>query len=645
MEGSGSPHERTVYRAPAVHCGKGRTREVGAPLPESELSSTPTVSNQVTPDWFARHVLDVDLRLPSRRALTQDICKALIADSFRKRDRILTAMASFKNATPRNRRQVARIALTAKALHVAALYSATTRGMESGHNGQGWPPERIVCAAIGLDMWSPLHGDIQMSLQDRSGGEQRPIWRLANPLDRARHQIGRIVHYALSPPLRGLFATTGAGGERALKKVLQTHLPNTELVLITDFQQCFLTLSKARVEDGLLLPRRVTKSLLTRPTAKVRRPKSARYEGYMRRSHSMGSSLWMPSPIWRLQAADSCADALNGEFGVLPGLPLSTSGSEVVLAPIVACIEAAAPGVRALLWVDDLIVLLPKPEDEGPVRAALAAAVRDAICGPAQLALRRRIQRFDPRKGFEVLGYRISLQGKNVEFLPREGFWAHLEDQALSEISEHHERFDAEVIKQRILARAARYEGGNVLGQALQSYSTLIQAVSERSSAAPTARRTTQRIKLYVDGACQGSPGPGGWAEICVSAAGRQEIRSDHSRLTTNNEMELTAAVRGIARLPDAACVTVFSDSRYVIDNATRNLAHWRRSGWRRPKGQRVSNWRLWAELADQLERVDVEFKWVKAHSGHSLNDLADKHAKIAMLRAAEENRRDLATN
>src|SRR5262249_21331009 len=130
----------------------------------------------------------------------------------------------------------------------------------------------------------------------------------------------------------------------------------------------------------------------------------------------------------------------------------------------------------------------------------------------------------------------------------------------------------------------------------------------------------------YTDGACIGNPGPGGWAAILVSGAGRQEIAGGAAR-TTNNRMELTAVIEALRRLPADSRVQVVTDSEYVLKGITQWLPGWRRRGWRTSTGQPVVNQDLW-ETLDALVSDRVSWEWVRGHAGHPENERADALAR-----------------
>jgi ribonuclease HI len=142
----------------------------------------------------------------------------------------------------------------------------------------------------------------------------------------------------------------------------------------------------------------------------------------------------------------------------------------------------------------------------------------------------------------------------------------------------------------------------------------------------PTARK---RILVFTDGACSGNPGPGGYAVILQYGDHRRELSAGFRR-TTNNRMELMAAIVALSSLKEPCHVTLFSDSEYVVNGISKGWARgWRAKGWRRT-GKTVPNWELWRQLLELCERHDVEFRWVEGHAGHVENERCDELAVAA---------------
>jgi ribonuclease HI len=140
---------------------------------------------------------------------------------------------------------------------------------------------------------------------------------------------------------------------------------------------------------------------------------------------------------------------------------------------------------------------------------------------------------------------------------------------------------------------------------------------------------TRKRILVFTDGACSGNPGPGGYGVILQYGEHRREL-SGGFRRTTNNRMELTAAIRALESLKEPCHVTLVSDSEYVINGITRGWARsWRAKGWRR-SGKIVPNWELWSRLLELCERHDLHLRWVEGHAGHIDNERCDELAVSA---------------
>ena len=137
---------------------------------------------------------------------------------------------------------------------------------------------------------------------------------------------------------------------------------------------------------------------------------------------------------------------------------------------------------------------------------------------------------------------------------------------------------------------------------------------------------------IDTDGACSGIPGPGGWGARLEGPDGVNEI-SGGEAATTNNRMELSAAIEALASLPDNSQVTLVTDSNYVKDGMTSWLDNWKKRGWKTAAKKPVKNVDLWQALDAQCQRHQVEWQWVKGHSGHPGNERADELARIGMAR------------
>jgi len=136
-------------------------------------------------------------------------------------------------------------------------------------------------------------------------------------------------------------------------------------------------------------------------------------------------------------------------------------------------------------------------------------------------------------------------------------------------------------------------------------------------------------VILYTDGACLGNPGPGGWAAILQYGKHEREI-SGGEKETTNNRMELRAALEGLRALTDSCKVTLFTDSTYLKRGITEWLPNWKRRNWRR-KGGKLANVDLWMKLDEEIVRHEITWRWVKGHAGHMMNERVDKLARKAI--------------
>ena len=144
-------------------------------------------------------------------------------------------------------------------------------------------------------------------------------------------------------------------------------------------------------------------------------------------------------------------------------------------------------------------------------------------------------------------------------------------------------------------------------------------------------------VAIYTDGACSGNPGPGGWAAILRYGEQEKELSGGEAS-TTNNRMELTAAIRGLAALKEPCAVTLYSDSRYLVDGIEKGWAKaWRSRGWMRTKKEPAKNPELWSELLDLLEKHRVSLVWVKGHADDPLNSRCDALA-VAESRKFDRN-------
>lgn len=141
---------------------------------------------------------------------------------------------------------------------------------------------------------------------------------------------------------------------------------------------------------------------------------------------------------------------------------------------------------------------------------------------------------------------------------------------------------------------------------------------------------TNPVVDIFTDGACSGNPGPGGWGAILRAGAHEREI-SGGEPATTNNRMELMAAIRALEALKKPSVVTIHTDSRYVMDGATKWLKSWKANGWKTADKKPVKNVDLWVALETAMEPHELSWRWVKGHSDHVENERADALARAAI--------------
>jgi ribonuclease HI len=137
-------------------------------------------------------------------------------------------------------------------------------------------------------------------------------------------------------------------------------------------------------------------------------------------------------------------------------------------------------------------------------------------------------------------------------------------------------------------------------------------------------------VEIFTDGACLGNPGPGGWAAILRVGQTEKEIFGGE-RATTNNRMELMAAIRALEAVKVRSKIILHTDSRYVMDGITIWMKRWKMNGWKTSDKKPVKNANLWRELEAQVARHDIEWRWVRGHSGHAENERVDALARAAI--------------
>jgi ribonuclease HI len=155
------------------------------------------------------------------------------------------------------------------------------------------------------------------------------------------------------------------------------------------------------------------------------------------------------------------------------------------------------------------------------------------------------------------------------------------------------------------------------------------QEVFERSSKSDAKEESVvsdhKQVAIYTDGACLGNPGPGGYGVVLLYGDHRREISGGY-RLTTNNRMEMMGAIVGLRALKTRCKVTLYSDSRYLVDTISKGWAErWKKNGWKRNKTDRAVNPDLWEELLELCSKHDVDFRWVPGHAGIPENERCDE--------------------
>jgi len=145
-----------------------------------------------------------------------------------------------------------------------------------------------------------------------------------------------------------------------------------------------------------------------------------------------------------------------------------------------------------------------------------------------------------------------------------------------------------------------------------------------------------KKVVIYTDGACRGNPGPGGWAALLRYGHHEKKI-SGAEENTTNNRMELLAAIKSLASLRESCMIDIHTDSQYVQKGITTWLHAWKKRNWKKSDNKPVKNADLWAELDTQTHRHTITWHWVKGHSGHKENDLVDELANLAIYKLLEK--------
>jgi ribonuclease HI len=146
----------------------------------------------------------------------------------------------------------------------------------------------------------------------------------------------------------------------------------------------------------------------------------------------------------------------------------------------------------------------------------------------------------------------------------------------------------------------------------------------------PSAETKPPRVAIYTDGACSGNPGPGGWGALMIYNDNSKELFGGEA-LTTNNRMELTAAIMALEALKRPCATDLYTDSAYLRHGITDWIKRWRRNGWRTAQKKPVLNAELWQRLDAARQRHEVKWHWIRGHAGHPENERADELARAGM--------------
>jgi ribonuclease HI len=140
----------------------------------------------------------------------------------------------------------------------------------------------------------------------------------------------------------------------------------------------------------------------------------------------------------------------------------------------------------------------------------------------------------------------------------------------------------------------------------------------------------TRTIEIYTDGACRGNPGPGGWGALLIAGQHQKTMHGGDPE-TTNNRMELTAAIEALNALKDHSRVILHTDSKYVMDGIKDWMPNWKKRGWTTAAKKPVKNQDLWQALDAAVGRHEIEWRWVKGHDGNAGNEMADELANLGI--------------
>ena len=141
---------------------------------------------------------------------------------------------------------------------------------------------------------------------------------------------------------------------------------------------------------------------------------------------------------------------------------------------------------------------------------------------------------------------------------------------------------------------------------------------------------SSNHVELFTDGACSGNPGPGGWGAL-LRYKGTEKELSGAEKDTTNNRMELMAAIEGLKAVKRSCNITLYTDSKYVLQGVTEWMDGWKSRGWKTADKKPVKNQDLWMALDEQVNRHHIKWQWVKGHNGHAENERVDELARMAI--------------
>lgn len=165
--------------------------------------------------------------------------------------------------------------------------------------------------------------------------------------------------------------------------------------------------------------------------------------------------------------------------------------------------------------------------------------------------------------------------------------------------------------------------------------------MSNANPSSPVKREDKPHVTIYTDGACHGNPGPGGWAAL-LQYRGHEKLLTGAARWTTNNRMELRAALEALRALKRPCRVDLYTDSQYLRRGVTEWLPRWVRQGWRTQAKKPVKNRDLWQALWEEIQRHEITWHWVEGHAGHPENERVDRAARQALRERAAHSPPDV---